>query len=98
MGYDAAGLHVGHQLLTLQTGRWIAAAAGQAGDECRPLDPLWIQPPRSGVVAHEFRVCLERDERGDLGALAADRRSGAAGRQYTGGREQTGQTAGHSHR
>ena len=78
---DAARLHVGHQRLALQARRRIAAGAREPGDERRPLDPLRRRAPGRGVIADVLGVGLEVDERLDLGALAADRRSRAAGRQ-----------------
>ena len=77
---DAAGLHVGHQRLSLRTGWRVATGAGKSGDEGRPFDPLRGRAPGIGVVADELRVGLEVDQRLDLGALTADRRTRAANR------------------
>ena len=56
----------------------IAAGVRQPRDQGGPLDPFGVEPPGSRVVADEFGVGLEMGQRLDLGALAADGRSGAA--------------------
>ena len=95
--HHAAGLHVGHQLLTLKPRRRIAAAVRQAGNERGPLDALRVETPRCGVVSHELGVGFEGHESRHFRALAANRGAGAARRDHAGrgGDTQNGERRAH---
>jgi hypothetical protein len=75
---DPARRHVGHQECPLGPRRGIASRPRKAGDERGPLDAQRVGAPGRRIVADKTDFGFHPDQRCHLGALAADRRSGAA--------------------
>ena len=74
----SAGLHVGHEESPLGARRRIAPRPRKAGHERRPFDAQRMGAPGGRIVADESDVGFHPDQSRHLGALAADRGSGAA--------------------